>query len=158
MFIILAVAEGELSRGSTSRMGWQVASSFSIQGEGAHRPYGGSELRQCGTGRLQASSAAACLARWLSWLWHGLRRCLLPLGPGVAVRPPHGRLLRCAHRGTVQHVVRRMGGVRVLGLSCPHYGMMPPRGGWRRPVREDLSGDLPVQAGAAVIRRRGTGA
>jgi hypothetical protein len=32
IFIILAVAEGELSRGSTSRMGRQVASSFSIQG------------------------------------------------------------------------------------------------------------------------------
>jgi hypothetical protein len=34
MFIILAVAEGELSRGSTSRMGRQAASSFSIQGRG----------------------------------------------------------------------------------------------------------------------------
>jgi hypothetical protein len=34
MFIILAVAEGELSRGSTSRTGRQAASSFSIQGRG----------------------------------------------------------------------------------------------------------------------------
>jgi hypothetical protein len=34
MFIILAVADGEPSRGSTSRMGRQVASCFSIQGRG----------------------------------------------------------------------------------------------------------------------------
>jgi hypothetical protein len=34
-------------------------------------------------------------------------RCLLPLDPGVAVRPPHGRLLRRAHRGIVQDVARR---------------------------------------------------
>ena len=58
--------------------------------EGSHRPCGGGELRQRGTGRPQASSAPACLACWLSWLCRGLRRCLLPLDPGVAVRPPHG--------------------------------------------------------------------
>ena len=51
-----------------------------------------------------------------------------------------------------------MGGIRVLGLSCPHSGTTPPRGGWGLPVREDLSGDLPVQAGASAIRRRGAGA
>jgi hypothetical protein len=51
-----------------------------------------------------------------------------------------------------------MGGVRVLGLSCPHSGMTPPRGGRGLPVREDLSGDLPAQAGASAIRRRGAGA
>jgi hypothetical protein len=51
-----------------------------------------------------------------------------------------------------------MGGVRVLGLSCPHSGTTPPRGGRGLPVREDLSGDLPVQAGASAIRRRGAGA
>jgi hypothetical protein len=158
MFIILAVAEGELSRGSTSRLGRQAASSFTFRGEGAHQPCGGGELRQRGTGRPQASSAAACLARWLSWLWRGLRRCLLPLGPGVAVHPPHGRLLSRAHWGIVQDVVRRMGGVRVLGLSCPHSGTTPPHGGRCLPVCEDLSGDLPVQAGAAAIRRCGAGA
>ena len=54
--------------------------------------------------------------------------------------------------------VRREGGVRVLGLSCPHSSTTPPRGGRRRPVCEDLSGDLPVQAEAAAIRRRGVGA
>jgi hypothetical protein len=119
--------------------------------------YGGGVLRQRGTGRPQASSAPACLARWLSWLWRGLQPCLLPLGPGVVVRPPHGRLLRRAHRGIVQDVVRRAGGVRVLGLSCPHSGTSPPRGGRCLPICEDLSGDLPVQAGAATIRRRGAG-
>jgi hypothetical protein len=35
---------------------------------------------------------------------------------------------------------------------------MPLRGGRGLPVREDLSGDLPVQAGASAIRRRGAGA
>jgi hypothetical protein len=74
------------------------------------------------------------------------RACLRPF--------PRRRL----HRGIVQDVVRREGGVRVLGLSCPHSGMTPPRGGWRRPVCEDLSGDLLVQAEAAAIRRCGTGA
>jgi hypothetical protein len=87
-----------------------------------HRPRGGGELRQRGPGRPRASSAAACLARWLSWLWRRLRCCLLPLGPGVVVRPPHRRLSRRAragraclrpfprrrlHRGIVQDVVRR---------------------------------------------------
>jgi hypothetical protein len=56
-----------------------------------HRPRGGGELRQREPGRPRASSAAACLARWL---WRRLRCCLLPLGPGVAVCPPHG-LLSC---------------------------------------------------------------
>jgi hypothetical protein len=35
---------------------------------------------------------------------------------------------------------------------------MPSRGGWCLPVREDLSGDLPVQAGAAAIRWCSAGA
>jgi hypothetical protein len=75
------------------------------------------------------------------------RACLWPF--------PRHRL----HRGIVQDVARREGGVRVLGLSCPHSDTMPPRGGWRRPVCEDLSGDLPVQAGrppfAGVALARG---
>jgi hypothetical protein len=78
-----------------------------FRGEGAHRSCGGGELRQRGAGRPQASSAPACLARWLSWLYRGPRRCLLPLDPGVAVRPSYGRLLRRAHQGTVQDVAHR---------------------------------------------------
>jgi hypothetical protein len=35
--------------------------------------------------------------------------------------------------------------------------MTPPRGVWCLPVREDLSGDLPVQAGAAAIRWHSAG-
>jgi hypothetical protein len=35
---------------------------------------------------------------------------------------------------------------------------MPPCGGRCLPVREDLSGDLPVQAGTAAIRWRNAGA
>jgi hypothetical protein len=126
--------------------------------EGSHQPCGGGELRQRGTGRPQVSSTPVCLARWLSWLCRSHRRCLLPLDPGVAVRPPHGLLLRRAHRGIVQDVVCRMGGVRVLGLSCPHSGTMPPRGDRCLPVREDLSGDLPVQVGAPAVRWRSAGA
>jgi hypothetical protein len=51
-----------------------------------------------------------------------------------------------------------MGGVHVLGLSCPHSGTTPLCGGRGLPVREDLSGDLPVQVGASAICRRGDGA
>jgi hypothetical protein len=36
-------------------------------GEGVHRPCGEGELRLRGAGRLQALSAAACLAPWLGW-------------------------------------------------------------------------------------------
>jgi hypothetical protein len=83
------------------------------------------------------------------------RAIVAPRAGPACQRPfPRHRL----HRGIVQDVVRREGGVRVLGLSCPHSSTMPPRGGWRRPVCEDLSGDLPVQAGAATIRWRGAGA
>jgi hypothetical protein len=95
---------GELSRSSTSRMGRRATSSFSIQGEGTHRPSGGGGLRQRGVGRPQASLAPACLARWL---WRCFRCHLPPLRRSVAVCPPYGRLLRRAHRGTVQDVARR---------------------------------------------------
>jgi hypothetical protein len=76
----------------------------------------------------------------------------------VAVRPLRGRPLCQAHRGIVQDAVRRIGGVHVLGLSCPHSSTTPPRGGRGLSVREDLSGDLSVQAGVSAIRRRGAGA
>jgi hypothetical protein len=65
-------------------------------------------------------------------------------GRSVAICPPYGRLLRRAHRGTVQDVARCQGGVCVLGLSCPRSGMTPPRRVRCSPVREDSSGDLPV--------------
>jgi hypothetical protein len=93
--------------------------------------------------------------------WSG-RGC--PSTARATVAPRVGRAClrpftrRRLHQGIVQDVVRREGGVRVLGLSCPHSSTTPPRGGRRRPVCEDLSGDLPVQAEAAAIRRRGVGA
>jgi hypothetical protein len=61
---------------------------------------------------------------------------------------PHPRLLprRRPHRGVVQDVVRRGGGVRALGWSCPHSRI------------GDGSKDLFAHAGAAAIRRYGTGA
>jgi hypothetical protein len=55
-----------------------LPSAFS--GEGAHRPSGGGGLRQRGANRPQASSAPACLVRWLSWLWRSFRCHLPPLG------------------------------------------------------------------------------
>jgi hypothetical protein len=85
IFVILAEAEGELSRGSTSRMGRQAVSSFSIQGRRRSPTLRRGELRQRRTGRPQASSPPACLARWLSWLCRSLQRCLLPLDPGSGV-------------------------------------------------------------------------
>jgi hypothetical protein len=50
-----------------------------LEEKDVHQPCGGGELRLRGVGRLQAPSAAACLAPWLGWLWRCLRRCLLPL-------------------------------------------------------------------------------
>jgi hypothetical protein len=65
-------------------------------------------------------------------------------GRSAAICPPYGQQLRRAHQGTAQDVARCWGGVRVLGLSYPCSGMAPSCGGRCSPVREDLSGDLPV--------------
>jgi hypothetical protein len=51
-----------------------------FRGEGAHRPCGGGGLQQRGADRPQASSAPACLVRWLSWFWHSFWCHLPPLG------------------------------------------------------------------------------
>jgi hypothetical protein len=61
---------------------------------------------------------------------------------------PYPRLLPCRrpHQGDVQDVIRCGGGIRVLGWSCPHS------------CSEDRSEDLFACAGAAAIRRYGTGA
>jgi hypothetical protein len=64
--------------------------------------------------------------------WSG-RGCLSTAWAIVAPRAGRACLRpfpRCRlHWGIVQDVVRREGGVRVLGLSCPHSGTTPPRGG-----------------------------
>jgi hypothetical protein len=119
-----------------------LATRFFLQhsGEkGIHQPCGGGELRLRGAGRLQAPSAAACLSPWPRWLWRHLQHCLLPLGRGVAVRPPNGQRSRRAQVRHIHGVSRAAGrtaptspgglyktsyavggGGRVLGWSCPH--------------------------------------
>jgi hypothetical protein len=56
-----------------------------------------------------ASLAVACLAPRLGWLWHRLRRCILPLGWSVAARPPHGRWSRRAWVGHIHGFSRATG-------------------------------------------------
>jgi hypothetical protein len=94
-----------------------------------HQPCGGGELRLRGAGRLQAPSAVACPASWLGWLRCRLQRCLLPLGRGVAVRPPHGRW---SHRAHVRHNrgVSRAAGCTVLTPSGGRTRRHTPWG-WR---------------------------
>jgi hypothetical protein len=105
-----------------------------------------------------ALSTAACLAPRPERLWCCFRCRLLPLGGawmpvcrmGVG-RSLHGPATsrsfrrRRLHRGVAQHVVRREGGVHVLGWSRP------------RSCGEDGSEDLPVRAGAVAVRRCGVG-
>jgi hypothetical protein len=71
IFIILAVAEGELSQGSTSQMGRQAASSFSIQGRGrspALRRGRTSTTRDRSAASVVSSSVPGSLAQLaLSW-------------------------------------------------------------------------------------------
>jgi hypothetical protein len=66
IFVILAEAEGKLSRGSTSRMGRQVVSSFSIQGRGrspALRRGRTSTTRDRSAASVISSSVASSLAQ-----------------------------------------------------------------------------------------------
>jgi hypothetical protein len=77
-----------LSRGLAARFFLQHSGK-----KGVRQPCEGGELRLRGVGRLR--SATACLAPRPGWLWC----CLLPLGRGVAVRPPHGRRSRRAQVG-----------------------------------------------------------
>jgi hypothetical protein len=95
-----------------------LATRFFLQhsGEkGVHQPCGGGELRLRGVGRLRAPSAAACLAPWPRWLWCRLWLCLLLLGRGVAIRPPHGRQSR---RAQVRHI---HGFSRAVGRTAGSY-------------------------------------
>jgi hypothetical protein len=94
-------------------------------------------------GSVAASNAASCR---LIRAWPSVHR----MGDCCAVRT--------GGSSKTSYPAGRMGGVRVVGLSCPHSGTTPPRGGRCLPVREDLSGDLPVQAGVAAIHWRSSGA
>jgi hypothetical protein len=143
MFIISAGEEGAPCRGPPPH-GQRPAPSSVIGGEGRSPSV--------------ALAAAACLAPQPERLWRCFRCRLLPLGQSVAARSPHGCRSRHARAGHVQvlpcrrlyrrvaqHVVRREGGVRVLGRSHS------------RSCGEDGSEDLLVRFGAAVVLRCGVG-
>jgi hypothetical protein len=109
-----------------------------LEEKDVHQPCGGGELWLRGAGRLQAPSAATCLAPWLGWIWCRFQRCLLPpsrvwtsihrTGDGRAVRrsaapvapPARPAMLLRRRRGVVQDVIHRGGGGHILGWSCPH--------------------------------------
>jgi hypothetical protein len=86
-------------------------------GEGAHRPGRGGGLWQRGAIRLQPSSALACLASWLSWLWRCFRCHLPPPGRGGAVRPPWGVccVVRTGGPPKTSHAAR----AAFVFLDCP---------------------------------------
>jgi hypothetical protein len=115
-----------------SRLSHGLATHFFLQhsGEkGVHQPYGGGELP------LAAWSGCGCP----STVWATVTPCADQPRPQPFPR-------RRLHRGVVQDVVLRRGGVLVLGQSCP------------RSCGEDGSKDLLVHARAAAIRRCGVGA
>jgi hypothetical protein len=125
---------------------WAAARSFpQCSGEkGVRRPWRCQLPRvwlPCMSGSGVASGAASY--RW-GGAWLPIRRT----GVGRAVRGPamsRSFPRRRLHRGVTQHVVRHVGGVRVLGRSRP------------RSCGEDGSEDLPVRTGAATVRRCGVG-
>jgi hypothetical protein len=126
---------------------WAAARSFPqcLGEEGVRRPWR-CQLPRVWLPGLGGSGAAfgAASYRW-GEAWLPVHRT----GVGRAVRGPatsRSFLRRRLHQGVAQHVVRREGGVRVLGQSRP------------RSCAEDGSEDLPVRTGVAAIRRRGVGA
>jgi hypothetical protein len=97
-----------------------------------------------GLGGSGAASGAA------SYRWGGAWLPVRRTGVGCTVRGPARSRSRSfprrrLHREVAQHVVRREGGVRVLGQSRPCS------------CGEDGSVDLPVRTGAAAVRRCGVG-
>jgi hypothetical protein len=156
MFIIRAGEEGEPSWGPAFCMGWRPASSSSIRGRRAFTSlaeeanFGYAGLADCRP-PLPGSPAWMALAPPLTlppavWLGHGC-----PTTTRATVAPcaglPHPRLLprRRPHRGVAQDVVRRGGGDRVLGWSCPHF------------LSEDGSEDLFTRTEAAAAHWCGGG-
>jgi hypothetical protein len=162
MFIIRAGEEGKPSWGPPSAWAGGPLLPPSFGGEG-RSPASASRRRQTlgtrdrptagATGRRVPGSPA-----WMAsappstlpptiWLGCGYP-CTTRATVALCAGPPHPRLLprRRPHRGGVQDVVRRGGGGRVLGWSCPHSRS------------EDGSEDLFARTGAVAIRRYGTGA
>jgi hypothetical protein len=126
---------------------WAAARSFPqcLGEKGVRRPWR-CQLPRVWLPGLSGSGAASSAA---SYRWGGAWQPVRRTGVGRAVRGPAASRSfpsRRLHRGVAQHVVRREGGVRVLGRSRPRY------------CGEDGSEDLPVRTGAAAIRRCGVGA
>jgi hypothetical protein len=92
-----------------------------------------------------ALSDVACLASRPGWLWHRLRRCILPLGRSVAARPPHGRWWCCARASHIHGFSRSSGCTGRLYKTSYAAGAaatflmvlpsLPQRGRERRPLR-----------------------
>jgi hypothetical protein len=127
---------------------WAAARSFpQCSGEkGVRRPWC-CQLPRVWLPGLSGSGAASGAA---SYRWGGAWLPVRRMGVGRAVRgpaTPKSFLRRRLHRGggVAQHVVRREGGVRVLGQSRP------------RSCGEDGSEDLLVRTRAAAVRRCGVG-
>jgi hypothetical protein len=125
---------------------WAAARSFpQCSGEkGVRRPWR-YQLPRVWLPGLSGSGAASGAA---SYRWGGAWLPVRRTGVGCAVRGPatsRSFLRRWLHRGVAQHVVRREGGVRVLGQSRP------------RSFGEDGSEDLSVRAGVAAVRRCSVG-
>jgi hypothetical protein len=134
MFIIHAGEGSEPSWGPAFRMGWRPTSSSNIRGRRAFASlakevnFGYAGPAVC---RRRQPPRAQCLGLGASTpppmlplaAWSG-RGC--PPTARATVAPcagrPHPRFLlrRWPHWGVVQDVVRRGGGDRVLGWSCPH--------------------------------------
>jgi hypothetical protein len=126
---------------------WAATCSFpQCSGEkGVRRPW------RCQLSRvwLPGLSGSGAVSGAASYRWGGAWLPVHRMGVSRAVRGPatsRSFLHRRLHRGVAQHVVRREGGVRVLGQSRP------------RSCGEDGGEDLPMRTGAAAIRRCGVGA
>jgi hypothetical protein len=97
----------------------------------------------------EAPSTVACLAPQPGWLWCHLRRCLLPLGRGMVVRPPHGRRSRRAQVRHIHSFSRATG--RTGGLYKTPYAA----GWWRRSwmVLSSLRGRTGARTSSRALRQ-----
>jgi hypothetical protein len=139
------------------RLSHGLAARFFLQHSGEKgicQPCKGGELQVRGAGRLQAPPAAACPVPRLGWLRRRLRRCLLLLGRGMAVHPPHGRRSR---RAQVRHI---HGFSRAAGRTGGSYKTLYAVGaatafldGLVLTPQEDGSEDLFARAEAAAVHR-----
>jgi hypothetical protein len=109
-----------LSRGLAARFFLQHSGE-----KGVSQPCEGGKLRLRGVGRLRRRQLPRLWLLGLGGLWCHLRCCLLPLGRGVAVRPPHGRWSRRAQVGHTH------GFSRVADLPGGHTRRRTPWGRWR---------------------------